>query len=119
MFPFFRALSRNSQIARLMKKSVKCSPRIHVSLGFALLFGMAAPVFIPSGAAQTVTPQLVDSNLNVRSVITGLSLPTSMAFTGANEFFVLEKATGRVQRVVNGVVHSTVLDLAVNSGSER
>jgi glucose/arabinose dehydrogenase len=32
---------------------------------------------------------------------------------------VLEKATGQVKRVVNGVVQGTVLDLAVNSGSER
>ena len=32
---------------------------------------------------------------------------------------VLEKATGQVQRVVNGAVQSTVLDLAVNFGSER
>ena len=42
-----------------------------------------------------------------------------MAFLGPNDFFVLEKATGQVKRVVNGVVQSTVLDLAVNSGSER
>jgi hypothetical protein len=33
--------------------------------------------------------------------------------------FVIEKNTGRVQRVVGGVVQSTVLDLAVNSASER
>jgi glucose/arabinose dehydrogenase len=32
---------------------------------------------------------------------------------------VLEKATGKVQRVVNGEVRSTVLDLPVNSASER
>jgi glucose/arabinose dehydrogenase len=42
-----------------------------------------------------------------------------MAFTGPNEAFVLEKASGKVQRVVNGAVQSTVLDLAVNSASER
>ena len=32
---------------------------------------------------------------------------------------VTEKASGHVKRVVNGAVQSTVLDLAVNSGSER
>jgi hypothetical protein len=43
-----------------------------------------------------------------------------MAFLGADDFFVLEKATGQVKRVVNGVVQSpAVLDLAVNSASER
>jgi glucose/arabinose dehydrogenase len=64
-------------------------------------------------------PSLVDPNLRVRTVIEGLDQPTTMAFLGPNDFFVLEKATGQVKRVVNGVVQSTVLDLAVNSGSER
>ena len=64
-------------------------------------------------------PSVVDPNLSVRTVIENLDQPTTMAFLGANDFFVLEKATGQVKRVVNGVVQSTVLDLAVNSGSER
>jgi glucose/arabinose dehydrogenase len=42
-----------------------------------------------------------------------------MAFLGANDFFLLEKESGRVLRVTNGVVAGTVLDLAVNSASER
>jgi glucose/arabinose dehydrogenase len=65
------------------------------------------------------TPSLVDPNLGVRTVVENLDQPTSMAFLGPNDFLVLEKATGKVKRVVNGVVQSTVLDLAVNSGSER
>lgn len=69
--------------------------------------------------AQSTLPTLVDSNLAVRAVVSGLAQPTTMAFLGPNDFLILEKATGKVQRVVNGVVHSTVLDLAVNSGSER
>jgi hypothetical protein len=32
---------------------------------------------------------------------------------------VLEKSTGKVQRVINGKVQATVLDLAVNFASER
>jgi glucose/arabinose dehydrogenase len=69
--------------------------------------------------AQTNGPQLVDPNLQVRAVIANLDQPSSMAFIGDNDFFVLEKASGKVQRVVNGAVSSTVLDLAVNSFSER
>ena len=65
------------------------------------------------------TPSLVDSNLRVRTVVENLLQPTSTAFLGPNEFFVLEKATGQVKWVMNGVVLGTVLDLAVNSGSER
>ncbi|HYE87802.1 MAG TPA: PQQ-dependent sugar dehydrogenase [Vicinamibacterales bacterium] len=70
-------------------------------------------------AAQAPLPTLVDPNLIVRPVISGLEQPTSMAFIGPNEFLVLEKATGRVKHVVNGAVAQIVLDLSVNSASER
>ena len=69
--------------------------------------------------AQTDMPQLVDPKLGVRVAATGLVMPTSMAFLGDGDMLVLEKASGKVQRIVNSVLHSTVLDLAVNSGSER
>jgi glucose/arabinose dehydrogenase len=71
------------------------------------------------GATQQTGPTVVDPNLEVRTVVTGLNQPITMAFIGANDMLVLEKATGRVQRVIGGAVHSTALDLAVNSGSER
>ena len=80
---------------------------------FAAFFGL------PSILNAQDPPSLVDPNLRVRTVIENLDQPTTMAFLGPNDFFVLEKATGQVKRVVNGVVQSTVLDLAVNSGSER
>jgi len=64
-------------------------------------------------------PSVVDRNLAVRTVIGGLDMPTSMAFIGQDDMLVLEKRTGKVQRVVDGTVTATVLDLAVNSASER
>jgi uncharacterized protein (TIGR03118 family) len=64
-------------------------------------------------------PAVLDPNLGVRTAATGLNQPTSMAFLGDNDFFVLEKATGKVQRVINGVVAGAALDLPVNSSSER
>ncbi len=69
--------------------------------------------------AANATPQMLDENLTVSTVLAGLDQPTSLAFIGANEFFVLERATGRVQRVVNGTLQGAVLDLNVNSFSER
>lgn len=69
--------------------------------------------------AQVPGPTVVDPALAVRTVVTGLEQPIHMAFLGPDDFFVLEKATGRVKRVVNGAVQSTVLDLGVNSASER
>ncbi len=68
---------------------------------------------------QATGPSMLDPNLSVKTVVTGLSQPTSMAFIGSNDFLVLEKDTGKVQRVVNGTIQSTALDLAVNSASER
>ena len=59
------------------------------------------------------------TNLGVRTVVTGLNQPTSMAFIGADDFLILEKPTGRVLRVKNGQVQGPVLDLAVNNASER
>src|SRR5262245_11296489 len=72
-----------------------------------------------SATGQQGEPSLVDPNLGVRAVTTNLNQPTSMAFIGPNDLLVLEKASGKVQRVVNGVVASTALDLPVNSSSER
>jgi aldose sugar dehydrogenase len=72
----------------------------------------------PAGA-QPPAPSVVDPNLAVRTVVSGLSQPTTMAFIGNDEFLILEKASGRVLRVANGAVAATVLDLAVNFGSER
>ncbi|HEU5133030.1 MAG TPA: PQQ-dependent sugar dehydrogenase, partial [Pyrinomonadaceae bacterium] len=65
------------------------------------------------------SPIMLDDNLTVSTVITGLDQPTSLAFIGPNDFLVLEKATGKVKRIVNGALHSTALDLAVNNASER
>jgi uncharacterized repeat protein (TIGR01451 family) len=65
------------------------------------------------------SPVMLDDNLTVSTVVTGLDQPTSMAFIGPNDFLVLEKATGKVQRIVNGALHSTPLDLPVNNASER
>ncbi len=69
--------------------------------------------------AQPPVPTMLVPNLAVRTAVSGLTQPTSMAFIGTNDFLVLEKSTGRVMRVVNGTVEGPVLDLAVNFASER
>ena len=68
---------------------------------------------------QTAGPTMLDPTLQVRIDSTDLVTPTSIAFIGSAGMFVLEKDTGKVQRVLNGRVHSTALDLAVNAASER
>src|SRR5215217_3532845 len=82
--------------------------------------GIAAAVSLtlaPAAFAQTA-PSVVDPKLKVEPVVTGLSQPVQMEFIGDNDFFVTEKPTGQVKRVKDGVA-SVVLDLTVNSNSER
>jgi glucose/arabinose dehydrogenase len=64
---------------------------------------------------------ILDPNLEVTTYIgAGLTQPIGIVFLGANDAFVLEKASGQVRRVIGGVLQPTpVLDLAVNSASER
>ena len=84
------------------------------ALTAALVAGAStAPVGAQSG------PAVLDPDLGVRTVVSGLVTPSTMAFLGANDFLVLEKNTGAVKRVVNGAVQGTVLDLSVNNASER
>src|SRR4051812_48781024 len=76
--------------------------------------------FTSGAMAQTPapTPTVVDSKLEVKTVVGGLAQPVQMEFIDSGDFFVLEKATGQVKRVKDGVA-SVVLDLTVNSNSER
>jgi glucose/arabinose dehydrogenase len=87
----------------------------------ALGLAAAAGVLTLTGqaAAQTPAPSVVDPKLEVRTVTTGLAQPVQMEFLSDHDFLVLEKASGQVKRVRNGGAPEVVLDLAVNSNSER
>src|SRR3982750_4292902 len=71
--------------------------------------------------ADSIPPAILDPNLQVSTYLSGgLNQPIGIVFLGPNDAFVLEKASGQVKRVINGVIQPTpVLDLAVNSNSER
>lgn len=70
--------------------------------------------------ADSIPATILDPNLQVTTAVAGLSQPIGMVFLGPNDMLVLEKASGLVRRVTNGVVQTTpALDLAVNSASER
>ena len=73
------------------------------------------------GAADSIPVQILDPNLQVTTVLnSGIAQPIGIVFLGQNDFLVLEKASGQVKRVINGAIQpGTVLDLAVNSNSER
>jgi glucose/arabinose dehydrogenase len=74
--------------------------------------------------ADTTPLTMLDPNLQAEAILTatnGLNQPIGIVFLGSvNDYLVLEKASGQVKRVINGLVQATpVLDLAVNSNSER
>jgi aldose sugar dehydrogenase len=65
-------------------------------------------------------PTLKDPNLQVETIVEGLSWPTSMTFIDNNNILVLEKEKGTVRLVSNGILQETpVLEVDVNSRSER
>jgi glucose/arabinose dehydrogenase len=96
-----------------MRSSAKC-----------MLSGLAVYLSMSGGVVADTTPlTILDPNLQVAPLVLSggaLSQPIGIVFLGQNDFLVLEKASGQVKRVINGVIQPTaVLDLAVNSNSER
>ncbi len=72
--------------------------------------------------ADTSPPVLLFApSLQVSTVLnTGITQPIGIVFIARDDYFVLEKASGQVWRVIGGVIQTKpVLDLAVNSNSER
>ena len=88
--------------------------------GLLFAAGAWAALAVPAGA-DTTPLAINDPNLQVTTLISaGLSQPIGLVQLGADDFLVAEKASGQVKRVIAGVVQATpVLDLAVNSASER
>ena len=88
----------------------------------AVVVLLGAAIVHPLPARSDTTPLTVlDPSLQVTTAInSGLSQPIGIVFLTASDYFVLEKASGQVKRVIGGVLQPTpVLDLAVNSNSER
>ena len=81
----------------------------------------ASACVIASATADSIPIQMLDPNLEVTTVLdSGITQPIGIVFLAQNDFLVLEKASGQVKRVIDGVIQaSPVLDLAVNSASER
>jgi glucose/arabinose dehydrogenase len=77
-------------------------------------------VAIFSAAPSFAAPTLRDPGLKVEQVVSGLNLPTTMAFIGPSDILVLQKNDGKVRRVIGGVLQAgDVLDVNVSNNSER
>jgi glucose/arabinose dehydrogenase len=98
--------------------------RVVVRVGLALAASAWLAAHSPRIHADSNPLTLLDPNLQATVVIgTGVSQPIGIVFmpgAGADDFFVLEKASGIVKRVIGGVLQAApALDLSVNSNSER
>ncbi|HET7642676.1 MAG TPA: PQQ-dependent sugar dehydrogenase [Nitrososphaeraceae archaeon] len=63
---------------------------------------------------------LFDPTLKIELVTSGLDFPTTMAFLGPDDFLILEKNTGYVKRVTNGILHEKpLLHVNTNLKDER
>jgi glucose/arabinose dehydrogenase len=73
-----------------------------------------------NASADSIPVAVLDPSLAVTTYASGLNQPIGLVFIGPSDALVLEKASGQIKRVIGGVVQpSPVLDLAVNSNSER
>lgn len=103
-----------------LHQSIKLVGRACPSLLTAVLAGSI--LWAGSAAkADSIPPEVLDPNLEVTTALDGLNQPIGVVFLGSvDDYFVLEKASGQVRRVLNGVVQAApAIDLPVNSASER
>jgi glucose/arabinose dehydrogenase len=111
--PLFKEVCLGSPKSVLAQIATACA-------GAVVLCGL----MIGSSRADTKPVAILDSNLQVTTVVSGLNQPIGVVFLPRNDgvidMLVLEKASGQIKRVIDGVVQATpVLDLAVDSASER
>jgi glucose/arabinose dehydrogenase len=98
-----------------MRKRIRVS---HVATA-AMVAGWALATDQVGQFVHAQSPTVVDRNLQVRTVASGLTTPIGMAFLDAANLLLLEKNTGRVVKISNGSPSAVALDLAVNFASER
>lgn len=85
----------------------------------SVLFAWLGVLLLATGP-RTNAQVLTDPQLRAQQVVSGLAMPTAMAFLGSNDILVLEKDAGKVRRVTDGVLQSNaVLQLSVDTLEER
>jgi len=94
---------------------------VSISLALMLLFTLGHNFAVAQEARITgAKPSVNDTSLTVEQVANGLISPTTMAFLNEDTILVLEKDSGRVRMIENGVVRpEPLLDVAVANDGER
>jgi glucose/arabinose dehydrogenase len=71
-------------------------------------------------AINAIEPSMSSNDFIIETVASGIQFPTSMTFLSNDDILVLEKDTGRIQRIVNGdILDEPFLDVNVSNKGER
>jgi len=96
---------------------------ILVILSFPVIFFSFCNIYAQQTKQQPLSEEniiLYDPNLKIELVASGLDFPTTMAFLGPDDFLILEKNTGNVKRVTNGIlIEKPLLHVNTNIKDER
>jgi len=86
-----------------------------------LIFGMLFSTIYQYPQISLGDPVVIsDKTIKIEKYFSGPVKPTSMAFTGSNEFLILERNEGKVYRVTNGEMESKpLLDVNVATDGYR
>jgi aldose sugar dehydrogenase len=96
--------------------SLRQIPSIVVVITIAFIIGLLLfSYFLNNAEAE---PTIVDNELRVEVVAQGLKFPSNIAFLGQDDILVLEKDTGKVRRIVNGIMLEKPM-LDVNVANEK
>ena len=92
-----------------------------VTLVWALIaINCYSPPYVKASDSDNTLPHINDPNFKAELVVKGLKHPTSMAFLGPDDILVLEKDSGKIKRIVNGVMlKEPILDVNVDNKNER
>jgi aldose sugar dehydrogenase len=97
------------------------NPILSIGLALMILFTLGHNFAVAQEAEITgAGPSVNDTSLAVEQVTGGLISPTTMAFLDEDTILVLEKDSGRVRMIENGVLQpEPLLDVAVANDGER
>lgn len=99
-----------------------CLKNMFTFIVAALLISISCPCYL--SFAKTVKSYndviLADSRLTSRQIASGFGFPTGMVFIEPDEILVIEKNTGRVILIQNGIeLDKPVIDVNIANNSER
>jgi aldose sugar dehydrogenase len=96
--------------------------QLMINLLIASFFLFTFSMFIMNMEFENVfsEPYMLDNNLKIEKVYSGLNFPVSMSFIDDDDFIVLEKNNGTVHRIVNGqLIPEPLLKVNVDTQMER